>query len=262
MKNIISNIIKRDVLLSYFIICFLLMGIISSIFLIKDLSLKEYGWLFLLGTFTPTLAAVIVTGVKSGKTEIRELFKGWTKWKMNEISYLIALSPIIIILIVIGFFYLFGGQVNLNLSNILSLIIFALLVGPIGEETGWRGFALPKLQSRYSAIKSTLILGTIWSVFHLPLWFVRDSMQTMPFWLFYVLIVASSFIYTYLYNNSGGSLLTTCLFHFSFNFVGNFIIDINLVNEGMYFYVATIFYLIYAVILVKSFGLEKKVILS
>lgn len=241
---------EKDYLMTYFGIAFILLGLITLIFLVNDLSLLEYGWLFLLGTLSPTIAAVVVSASSEGKKGVVELLKGWIRWKVNIIYYVIALVPAAISII---WFMLekYRGHINYSYIDILPIMIFAILIGPLGEETGWRGFALPRLQKKYSCVMSTLILSTIWSVFHLPLWFIRDSMQTMPFWIFYIMIVSSSFIFTYLYNKTK-SLLLTFLFHFSFNFAGNLIINAELIDERAYFYMAAIFYVIYALILVRK----------
>lgn len=249
MHQIIRRKEKKH-LMTYFGITFIMLGVITLIFLVNDFSLLKYGWLFLIGTLSPTIAAVVVSAYSEGKKGVVELLRGWIRWKVNFIYYIIALVPAAISIIWF-MFEKYRGHINYRYIDIIPIIIFAILIGPLGEETGWRGFALPRLQKKYSCVMSTIILGTIWSVFHLPLWFVRDSMQTMPFWIFYIMIVSSSFIYTFLYNKTN-SLLLTFLFHFSFNFAGNLIISSKLIDEKVYFYVAAIFYVVYALILIRK----------
>lgn len=242
-----NNIKKKEknCLLVYFSITFILLGLVTCVFLIGELSLLKYGWLFLVGTLAPTIAAITVSYVSEGKKGVSELLRGWINYKVNILYYFIALLPAIISLLWFAI-EKYNGKTVYTYMDIIPIAIFAVLIGPLGEETGWRGFALPRLQKRFGVVAATIILGSIWSLFHLPLWFVRDSMQTMPFGVFYIIIVSSSFIYTYLFNKTK-SLLLTFLFHFSFNFAGNLIISARLIEESVYFYIAAIFYIIFAI---------------
>ena len=112
---------------------------------------------------------------------------------------------------------------------IVYLVIFGLFSGPISEEGGWRGFMLPRLESKYNAFLSSLILGVIWYAWHIPLYFIEETSQwqTLQFGLvsaiisesiYFVLVMSISQILTWLYNNTQGSLIITILAHFCFNF--------------------------------------------
>jgi membrane protease YdiL (CAAX protease family) len=86
--------------------------------------------------------------------------------------------------------------------------------GGISEEFGWRGYALPRLQARWSALVSTIVLGVIWTVWHLPLWFLAgSSQQGSSFWLFLANLILTSILYTWLFNNAKGSILVAVVFH-------------------------------------------------
>ena len=113
------------------------------------------------------------------------------------------------------------------LANPLSILPFAavvLLFGPLPEELGWRGYALDGLQERRSALAASLILGAIWTLWHWPQFFMRDSYigETFPlgsavFWVGWVLpTVAYSVVYTWIYNRTRSVLLCMIL-HGAFN---------------------------------------------
>jgi membrane protease YdiL (CAAX protease family) len=86
--------------------------------------------------------------------------------------------------------------------------------GGLSEEFGWRGYALPKLQSRWNALASSLILGVIWAAWHIPLWFLAgSSQQGTSFWIFLANLVLLSILYTWLVNNARGSILVAVVFH-------------------------------------------------
>jgi membrane protease YdiL (CAAX protease family) len=86
---------------------------------------------------------------------------------------------------------------------------------------GWRGYVLPRLQAKYNALVSSLILGVIWGFWHLPKFLTPGN--TSPFGLFIVRIIAVAVIYTWIYNNTKGSLLLVTLFHAASNAAGVFL---------------------------------------
>ena len=101
-----------------------------------------------------------------------------------------------------------------------QIVLLFFIVGIInGEELAWRGFGLPRLQTKYNALTASLILGVIWSVFHLPLFFTLtgSSQSDWSFTNFLVTTVALTVLYTWMYNNTGGSVLLAYLFHASAN---------------------------------------------
>ncbi len=120
------------------------------------------------------------------------------------------------------------------LHNPLTLIPFALKIliyGPLPEELGWRGYALDRLQRRHGALSSSLILGVVWSVWHLPMFFIYSSLmaEVFPLWSlsFWLAmgpgILATSIIMTWIYNNTRRSILGAVLLHFMMNFTGEFL---------------------------------------
>ena len=115
-----------------------------------------------------------------------------------------------------------------NPLSIIPSILFASLI-PFVEELGWRGYALDHFQERHSALASSLILGVVWSVWHLPLFFVPGSYQeslgvgTLAFWLFVIGIIPLNLPFTWIYNNTGRSTLAVILFHSMVNFTGELI---------------------------------------
>jgi membrane protease YdiL (CAAX protease family) len=90
--------------------------------------------------------------------------------------------------------------------------------GPLGEEFGWRGYALPAMQERLGWRSASVVLGTIWGVWHLPLFFVAGSSQNQgSMAAFFVLIVATSVFYTWLFNRTNGSVLPALALHTASN---------------------------------------------
>lgn len=128
--------------------------------------------------------------------------------------------------------------VNFN-SNPLGLVFSALFASliPFIEELGWRGYVLDRLQASHSALMSSLIIGILWSLWHLPLCFVDGTYQaglgvgTAAFWMFFIGIVPLSFAFTWVYNNTERSILAVILFHAMVNFTGELFDIINRANN-------------------------------
>jgi len=127
-------------------------------------------------------------------------------------------------------------------QNPLSLIpfaIFILLFGPLPEEMAWRGYALDGLQSRWNALEASLILGVVWTVWHLPLFFISGSYQnslgigTAQFWLYMLDKIPQSVLMTWIYNSNRKSIASAVLFHFTINFVGE-LLNLSLRAETIY----------------------------
>jgi len=100
-------------------------------------------------------------------------------------------------------------------SYVYAAVVSGGLLGPgICEELGWRGFALPHLQRRYSALTSSLVVGVAWALWHWPNYFIMS--QPHPYWAFAALIpmgMAASIIYTWVYNSTGGNLFAVVVLH-------------------------------------------------
>lgn len=108
----------------------------------------------------------------------------------------------------------------------LGLTLLSVPLVPVLEELGWR-YAIDRLQEKYSALGSTLILGVLWGSWHLPVFFLPNSIyQTMPFgslifWLYMVHAVVISFVFTWVYINTNRSILSAILLHTVLEFCAN-----------------------------------------
>jgi membrane protease YdiL (CAAX protease family) len=111
----------------------------------------------------------------------------------------------------------FGVLIGEMPSTVLTLLVngvYMLIFVTLGEEVGWRGYALPALQARYSALLASLILGVVWALWHLPVFFNPDtSYSNLPFFLFLPFIVLMTVLITWLFNSTGGSVLMAMFFH-------------------------------------------------
>lgn len=219
-------------------------------------------WFF--QAFNPTISAIIITGISSGWNGIKNLFKGFSRWKVGLKWYFAALLFIIAPLVAGTLYVLFGGVApgidpNLTVQLFVFLLIFGLFSGPLSEETGWRGFALPKLESKYTALISSLILGILWTFWHLPLYFIPGSAQSgIPFPIYMILVVSITIIMTWAYNNTNGSLIVTVLIHFCFNFGSVLVVSmLGLMPMMVFFIVGGVLIIIYLTLVIWQGGSEK-----
>jgi len=108
------------------------------------------------------------------------------------------------------------GQVDYLPTLGLAALPMWILTFGIGEETGWRGFALPRLQEGRSSLHATIILWIFWALWHLPLFFYSYDVSILPGFL--IGLLAGAIVFSWLYNSTEGSILMTALWHGAFNF--------------------------------------------
>jgi membrane protease YdiL (CAAX protease family) len=181
----------------------------------------------LLGTFGPAVSAILVSRLSAGKPAVSSLLGLLRKWRVSWIWYAAAgLVFPALVFVVAGIYRLLPGSAPLPVQPVsvasLAVTTIFLILSVLGEEIGWRGFALPHLQQRWSALKSSLVLGTIHTIWHLPFWIVLGELETFGsgYWLLsWVWVLALTIYLTWLMNNTGYSLLIAVLFHWSFNIV-------------------------------------------
>jgi membrane protease YdiL (CAAX protease family) len=176
-------------------------------------------------TAGPLLAALIVIPLTQGLSGLRELGSRMIRWRVGWIWYAVAIGlPLGILLVTVGLNVALGaGAPSLAQVGPLSTIIVVFAVrlinpldGPMGEEPGWRGFALPRLQADRSPLVATLILAVLVTIWHVPLFFLEGGLQ--PFQPSIVLggvlgPFGFTFVATWLFNHTGGSVLMTLVMH-------------------------------------------------
>jgi uncharacterized protein len=180
----------------------------------------------------PTLSAFIMTGITEGGIGIRRLLRRYVLWRVEFRWYLFVLLviPAIEVLGAIVVPGVLGSFQSLTLTLVLTypvaFVSTFILGGPLGEEPGWRGFALPRLQPLHGPLVGSVILGILWALWHLPLfWSGVWTPPTIPnIVMFVLMITALTIIMTWVFNNAKGSLLITMLMHASFNTFANRIV--------------------------------------
>jgi uncharacterized protein len=179
--------------------------------------------LFLIGPFVPSLLAIYLTWRKEGEPGLRSLGRRILQfklgWRWYAVTFLIVIAGTVGQVLIYKFIgnpfdaHVFVAQ----LGSFLPLLI----LGPLSEELGWRGYALDRLQTRWNALVSSLIIGLVWSLWHLPLFLIPGTSQHemgVPFIGFLIKLTSSSVLYTCLYNNTRRSLWSAILLHWLYTY--------------------------------------------
>ena len=181
--------------------------------------------LFLAGSFGPSIAAIAVVRYASGQDGLHRWLGRSLQWRVG--GCWLALSfflPLAVMGLAAAGHIALGGTIAPSPASgrvLLAVVNFGLVLllgGPLGEEFGWRGYALPVLQERYSWRVASLVLGLAWGAWHLPLFYMADTAQShIPVWLFMVSTVALSVLYAWIFNHTGGSVLPALVLHTAVN---------------------------------------------
>lgn len=209
--------------------------------------------IFVLAVWGPNIAAVIVTLAQGERGALKALLKRFLPVRVRFWWYLAAivmipLAGILINLVTARPLTFVGQPVAVSLSMMLAILIS----GPLGEELGWRGFALPRMLRKRSALAAGLLLGLIWGLWHLPTFFTPGLPQAgLQIPAFVLSAVSLSVIVTWIFVNTGQNLFLIFLFHYFVNFTFSLV--------GSEFLYVTGAFILIALILVLLFGKNLKV---
>ena len=202
-----------------------------SIFI--PLALKKHGMIdlpvpfpvYYFASLGPLLSAMVTSFLIGGSESLKELFGRMFRWNVSPVWWVVAFSPLlllavteVVIRVATGEWFDIGllGQVEFLPDLGLGALFLWLFTYGIGEETGWRGFALPKLQKNHSALRATFYLWIIWACWHAPAFFLVYDPAILPGFL--IGVFAGAIVFTWLYNSSNGSILIVAVWHGVFNF--------------------------------------------
>jgi len=185
----------------------------------------------------PSIAAFIVVLIVGGKRGFVDLIRPFGRWRASLGLWGIAiLGPAFLYLIGLGVHMLLGGEAppffmireELNLIPLyLVMVVMMPWNGPVGEEFGWRGYALPKLQKKYGPLIASLVIGAIWGFWHLPSFFaplgvvgaLTSSIGKVFIPLYALGTISNSIFMTWVYNKSKASALVAgIIWHAAINF--------------------------------------------
>ena len=169
--------------------------------------------------FGPAVAAFFLTWKVDGKAGMKTLWnRGWQlkfdkKWLWVALLFgpVTALLTVLLLNLVQGSF---SWEHGIPAMMIVPVFLLIFLTNALPEEYGWRGFALDRLQKGSTALGASLILGSIWALWHLPLFFIEGTTQAaIPMYQYFLQTIVLAIFYTWLHNNTGGSVFIAIIFH-------------------------------------------------
>jgi membrane protease YdiL (CAAX protease family) len=206
----------------------------------QDVNASAWLIAYILGGFGPSAVGIVLLYRSNDKAsrhafwrrvvDIKRISAGWYVFILLVFPVLLGFSFLLDALVSgskPGFETL--AQIAADPLMLIGMVVIGIVTGPLSEELGWRGFALDRLQARWSGLVSSLILGLFWWGWHLPLFFVVGAAQyewgwgSLRFWSFLFGVIPLSILMTWVYNHNGRSILSAVLLHFAHNLTLNLV---------------------------------------
>jgi len=232
-----KSLIRNHPLVTFFTIAFLFSWIVVLPLIINP-ALPREPFQILGALAGPTLSAVIVTVVLEGRKGLGNFFKHYIQWRAGIFWWLFVVFGVLFSLTLVAALLLglsvlteFIRNLGIILPTYLMTLVVGIILGPLWEEPGWRGFALPRLQEQFGPLAGTVILGLFWALWHVPGY--PGGWMAGSFIALILSSIAFSIVMTWVYNNTRGSLLLMILLHSSSNAalsVGSRVLPANLTD--------------------------------
>jgi len=258
---------KRMVIM-FFVLAYAIIWVVLLPMLVFPQRASQLDFLLMIAAYAPLLAAIVTTLIYDGRAGLWSWLKSVFKWRIPVWWYLVGgvLINFLFVALHIGLYLLLGGSIVLANGDIPwygYLAIFPIAVflsfpfgSGLGEEAGWRGFALPKLLERYSPFVASIILGALWGLWHIPALLMSSWEGSSQGLLLFVYVFPLTIIMTWVYCKSRGSAIPVMLMHTGGNIYGSMltsslIMETVLVDSpGLDFTILkTIYYTVVAVVL-------------
>jgi membrane protease YdiL (CAAX protease family) len=177
----------------------------------------------------PAVAAVVTSALMGGRAEVGRLLARTVRWRFPLRWWAVTLSPLALLGIALVVESVrgetpvwddFGRYTGLPAVGVLGVLVLAVVVNGLGEETGWRGFAVPALVPRFGPLGAALVVAPVWALWHLPYFFALDSYRSFNAFTivgFLIGMASGSIVLTWLYLGTGGSVLAVAIWHGLFN---------------------------------------------
>ncbi len=181
-------------------------------------------------TFGPTVAALVMTAALEGRPGLSRIWRRMRLWRVERRWYaaVLLLIPLVYLvgtLVLPGVLasYAPDSIIRLLITWLIVLVVGAVIGGPLGEEPGWRGFALPRLQAQLGPLGGTLLLGLLWAGWHFPQFLMPEwanqngGLSITTILVFVGTVLSIAVILTWIFNHTGSSILVAIVAHASVN---------------------------------------------
>jgi membrane protease YdiL (CAAX protease family) len=230
----LQQVMRRHPLFFFFLIAYTFSWIVMIPYVLSVWGnwRGDFTVIFVIKSFGPALAAFVMTNLLEGKAGVRRLQQRIKQWRAGWPWYLfilVGIPALTLLGIIIQPGALAGFQGLPPLLLVSYAVYFVVVIfggGPLGEEPGWRGFALPRMQPRYGPLWGTLLLGVGWCCWHFPD-FLTPAQGGGPgtglatiltnFSMFFLMVIALAIIFTWVFNHTAGSVFIAIVLHASVN---------------------------------------------
>lgn len=252
------NNMWKYIIYTYLLFWFMILGIGGTAIIVLDASDFAMKWVITLCSWSPTIVLLLMLKKLKPETSVGGFYKKAFKDKLNFRVFAVAF------LVIAGIFLLSAWMISVferkDISTqlafipaaLLGNILFTAIQGASGEESGWRGYLMPEMESRFGFARGNLILGLIWSFWHLPLWFVSTSYSGFSLLIYIIAFIVGLTSFSMIMGvcmKKCSNLLLAFWMHFLFNFVLTFFIgqDLYLLSS------LAVLYALAAIIFVTSY---------
>lgn len=223
---------KRKMIM-FFVLAYVIIWVVLLPVLVFPEWAEQLDFLLMIAAYAPFLAAFATTLIYEGRAGLWKWLKSVFKWRIPLWWYLVGgvLINFLFVALHIGLYMLLGGRIVLAngdppwYSSLLIFPVAVLLSFPfgsgLGEEAGWRGFALPRLLERYSPVTASIILGVLWGFWHTPALLMSSWEGSSQGLLLFVYVIPLTIIMTWIYCKSHGSAIPVMLMHTGGNIYGS-----------------------------------------
>ena len=223
----------KKMMIMFFALAYVIIWVVLLPILLLPQRTEQLDFLLLIAAYAPFLAAIITTLVYEGRAGLWTWLKSVFKWRLPFVWYLIGgvLINFLFVALHIGLYILLGGHIVLAggdppwYSYLVTFPIIVFLSFPfgsgLGEEAGWRGFALPKLLERFSPLVASIILGALWGLWHTPALLMSSWEGASQGILLFIYVIPLTMIMTWVYLKSHRSTIPVMLMHTGGNIYGS-----------------------------------------
>ncbi len=211
--------VRRHPLIVFFVLAY---AVTWTVWIPRALGV-QVGVVGQLWTWMPAVAAFAAAALTGGRAAVSDLGRRLVRWRVAWQWYLVVLAgPAAFSLAVGAVYVLLGGSwsgalpaaFTTPLPSLTLFLVILTVTDGLGEEPGWRGFALPRLLGRTNALVASLFLGVLWAGWHLPLiWTEGSSLSGSPVWLLFLNLPATAVLFTWVFLRTRGSVLLVALLH-------------------------------------------------
>ena len=225
------DIVWKYVIYTYLLFWFMVLGLGGMANLVFDASPLEMKGIITVCSWAPTIVLLVMLKKLRPDLTIRKFYKNAFREKLNILTFFMSTLLIVgIFLIAVSLLSVIektgiSAQLSFVATALFGNIIFTAIQGASGEESGWRGYLMPIMETRYGFVKGNLVLGLIWAFWHLPLWFVSTDYGGMHLLIYIISFIIGLTAFSTVigvFMKKCNNLILAFWMHFLFNFVLTF----------------------------------------